>query len=177
MKFPVPDGDHYDPSVVYVHQASHTRGVLINQIILLERLIDSYISKYFCNTQDKATELMDMILATRRMTFDGKADVFRTILDKLYPEKKKENSTIAKDLKFIIEERNMLAHYFLDVSPDILNSFSETNSAFTLLKIEKTRTREVFDFKRIIKIGDTTVHYINAINEMLQQDLVGFGQK
>jgi len=170
MKFPVPDGDHYDPSIVYVHQAAHTRGVLINQIILLERLIDSYISKYFCKTQDKATELMDMILATRRMTFDGKTEVFRAILDKLYPEKKKENSTIAKDLKFIIEERNMLAHYFLDVSPDILNSFNETNSAFTLLKIEKTRTREVFDFKRIIKIGDTTVHYINALNEMLDQE-------
>lgn len=167
MKFPGPEGDHYDPSVVYVHQASHTRGVLINQIILLERLIDSYISKYFCDSQDKATELMDMILATRRMSFDGKAEVFRAILDKLHPEKKKENSATAKDLKFIIEERNMLAHYFLDVSPDILNNFSETNLTFTLLKIEKTRTKEIYDSKRIIKIGDTTVHYINAINEML----------
>jgi hypothetical protein len=103
------------------------------------------------------------------MTFDGKAEVFRTILDKLYPEKKKENSTIAKDLKFIIEERNMLAHYFLDTSPDILNNFSETSGSFTLLKIEKTRTREIFDFKRIRKIGDTTVYYIDAINEMLQK--------
>ena len=107
MKLRVLDGDHHDPTTVYVYHASQTRGVLINQIILLERLIDTYISKYFCKTPDKANELMDMILATRRMTLYGKAEVFRVILDKLYPEKKKENSTIAKNLKFIIEERNM----------------------------------------------------------------------
>lgn len=167
MKLPVPEGDHHDPETVYIYHASQTRGVLINQIILLERLMDKYISEYFCNIPDKAEELMDMILSTRRMTFDGKAEVFRTILDKLYPQKKKENSAIVKDFKFIIEERNMLAHYFLDASPDILSNFSEKNGTFTLLKIEKTRTREVFDYKRIRKIGDTVTLYIDAVTEMI----------
>jgi hypothetical protein len=168
MKLPVPEGDDHPPMTVYVYHASQTRGVLINSIILLERLMDKYISEYFCDTPDRATELMDMILSTRRITLDSKADVFRVILDKLYPEKKKENSAIAKDFKFIVEERNMLAHYFLDVSPDILNNFSEQNGAFTLLKIEKTRTRELFDFKRIRRIGDTVSLYTAAITEMIQ---------
>lgn len=169
MKLPVPDGDHHDPTTVYVYHASQTRGVLINHIILLERLMDKYISEYFCNTSDKALELMDMILATKRITFDSKAQVFRTILDKLYPEKKKENATIATDFQFIAEQRNMLAHFFLDTSPDILSNFSELNGAFTLLKIEKTRSWEVFDFKRIKKIGDMVALYTDAIIEMLDQ--------
>lgn len=170
MKLPIPDGDNHDPIAVYVYHASQTRGVLINQVILLERLMDKYISEYFCNIPDKATELMDMILATKRITFDSKAQVFRTILDNLYPDKKKENSAIAKNLQFIAEERNMLAHYFLDTSPDILSNFSEENGAFTLLKIEKTRTREIFSFNRIRKIGDLVTLYIEAINEMINKN-------
>lgn len=170
MRLPVPDGDHHDPTTVYVYHASQTRGVLINQVILLERLIDRYISEYFCNVPDRATELMDMILATKRITFDSKAQVFRAILDKIYPDKKKENAGIAKDLQFIAEERNMLAHFFLDVSHDILSNFSEKNGAFTLLKIEKTRTREVFDFKRIRKIGNMVTLYADAVTEMIQMN-------
>ena len=70
------------------------------------------------------------------------------------PDKKKENSGIAKDLQFIAEERNMLAHYFLDTSPDILSNFGEANGAFTLLKIVHNflHRNSFFNFYKISSI-------------------------
>lgn len=168
MKIPVPEGDHHDPQTVYVYHASRTRGFLINHIILLERMMDKFISQYFCNIPDKALELMDMILATKRITFEYKAQVLRAILDKLYPQNKKENTQLATDFQYIAEQRNMLAHFFLDNSPDIIKEFEKGSGSFILLKIDKTRSKEVFDFERIKKIGNTADSYVNYLSGLLK---------
>lgn len=156
-----------DNSTIYVHTASQARGVLINHIILLERLMDTYLSKYFCHSEEKAVELMDLIMSTRRITFDSKAQVLKTILEKEFPEKKKENQELGKDFQKIAEERNMLAHYFLDVSEDCINRFLLDRSTFTLLKIEKGRTHEIFDYQRVMELGNLVVNYTDYLANLI----------
>ncbi len=153
----------------YTAQASQIRGVLINHIILLERLMDSYISKYFCQTEEKATELMDLIISTKRITFESKAQVFKTILDKVLPERKNDNQKLAKDFQFIAGERNMLAHYFLDITQPSVDRYKTDGSTITSLKIEKTRTSEIFDFERVKKLGDIVDSYNTYIIEILNK--------
>ncbi len=162
-----------NPETMYTYHASITRGVLINQVILLERLMDSYICEYFCHSYDKAGELMDTIMSTKRVTFDAKSQVFRTILDKVYRSRKKENTKLAADFKFIGEERNKLAHYFLDISKEAVDRFKdEKNSSFTLLKFEKIRSPEIFDFTRIKLIGDTLENYSDYLVKILEEQRV-----
>ena len=158
-----------NPNTIYVYQASQTRGVLINQVILLERLMDSYICEYFCKEDAKAVELMDTIISTRRITFESKSQVLRTLLDRVNPNADKENSILAKDFQFIADERNKLAHYFLDTSQEAIKRFTEPPHAFTLLKFEKVRTPEIYDVERIKKIGNTIDSHTNSLLEKLNK--------
>ncbi len=167
MKLPIPDGDDHDPRTVYTYQAANTRGVLINHIILLERLVDSYIAEYFCGVGGKSVELMDMILATRRITFDGKMQVFKMILDKQFPRELNKHSEYAKSLQLVSNRRNQLAHFLLDHSPEAIERFVKT-SAFTLLKIDNVREPKIYDFAKIKETGDLANKYIDIVTEYLK---------
>lgn len=166
MKLPIPEGDDHPPQTVYVYQAANTRGVLINHIILLERLVDSYIAEYFCGVGDKSIQLMDMILATRRTTFDGKMQVFKMILDKQFPKELNKHSEYAKSLQLVSNRRNQLAHFFLDHSPESIERFIKTG-AFTLLKIDNVREPKIYDFEKIKETGDLANRFINIVTEYL----------
>src|SRR5689334_22576069 len=89
------------------------RGKLISHIIFLERCIDEYIVKYFCDTGEKRLELMKVIISTRKITLDNKKEVFLYLIKKYEPKFKTEHPTLNADLTDIIEERNRLAHYVL----------------------------------------------------------------
>lgn len=166
MKLPIPDGDDHPPQTVYVYQAANTRGVLINHIILLERLVDSYIAEYFCGVGNRSIELMDMILATRRITFDGKMQVLKMILDKQFSRELNKHSEYAKDLQLISNRRNQLAHFFLDPSPEAIERFIKTG-AFTLLKIDNFREPKIYDFAKVKETGDLADKYINIVTGYL----------
>lgn len=151
----------------YIYSASKTRGVLINHIIFLERLMDRYISEYFCSTKEKAAELLDLILCTRRITFESKSEVLRVALDKNFPQKEKENTETRKEFQYIAEERNKLAHYLLDSSPLAVQIYLHKIPTFTLIKIDKVRTPEIFDPIRTRKLGDILVKNTNYLRELL----------
>ena len=155
-----------DPKTKYTAHASFTRGVLLNHTILLERLIDSYISEYFCGLGEKSIELMDTIISTRRMTFEGKMQVFRIILDKQYPKSKNKHTDYATDLQVIANRRNQLAHFFLDPSEEAMERFIK-QGAFTLLKIDNIRESKIYDLKKVTEVGDMLQKYINIVTGML----------
>lgn len=107
------------------------RGALLSELIYLERLIDDYIARYFCENIDKAKEMMTLILCVGGgPTFDVKQAAFIYLLeDKKHPFYQK-HPKIKKDLKFVIEFRNLLAHHLLDSSPEAIEAFNDSNLRF-----------------------------------------------
>ncbi len=64
----------------YTDLAFHRRGVIINQTIMLERIIDDTIANYFCGQTKKKMEILELIISTNRMTFENKMQVLKFIL-------------------------------------------------------------------------------------------------
>lgn len=132
----------------YAWQVAQMRGLVIQEIVLMERMMDAYISTYFCHP-DKRGEFMDLLISTKRITYEAKVHIVREILNRVQPRKKDEHTKFYKDLIFIAEERNMVAHYMSDASLDVIEKFLEDKETVALIKFEKNMTRETFTKDRV----------------------------
>ena len=65
----------------YMFLADRMRGAIISHTVLLERNMDLFICKYFCATDEKVFELMELAIS-ERMGFSEKAATFIQILKK-----------------------------------------------------------------------------------------------
>lgn len=97
-------------------QSYYYRGQIIGDLIYIERLVDEFISRYFCETREKQKEIFELILGNERMGFSNKIQVFQFIIETHKKEWLTSNLNIFADLKKLNEERNIVAHYFLDTS-------------------------------------------------------------
>jgi hypothetical protein len=118
--------------------ASKYRGDILNEVSLLEYAIDRYICDYFVGDSLQKNEDMKVaILGNNRMTLDGKKQVFEYLANKYdsswtknyksirsvkntNSKKPPKRHTLNSDLQFIISERNVIAHYIIDSSKDVL---------------------------------------------------------
>ena len=128
----------------YNWHIAHVRGAVLGECITMERLMDEYISDYFCPEPNKKAELMDIVICTKRITFESKAQILRCILDKKDLNNKKENKKIFNDLIDIAEKRNMLAHYMSDATDQAIINYLNDKETITLLKFDKIRESQVF---------------------------------
>lgn len=101
------------------------RGQIIGDLIYLERQIDEFISKYLCDTEEKQKEIFELILANERMSFNSKIQVFEFLCKKHEKDFYNSNPDIFKDIKVLNDERNIVAHYFLDTSENGKRGFLE----------------------------------------------------
>jgi hypothetical protein len=129
----------------YAWHIAQVRGTVLGECITMERLMDEYIAGYFCNSVEKKMELMDIIICTKRVTYESKAQILRAILDRQKPTMKSENKKIFNELMFIAERRNMLAHYLIDVSDQAIVDFLPTRTTITLTKFENVRSPVKFE--------------------------------
>jgi hypothetical protein len=94
------------------------RGLVINQTIYIERLMDIYVSEYFTEDIVKQHELQELILGDRRMTYGSKYEVFHYLINTYKNDFIKTNfPNLLRDMKEISELRNEIAHLVLDTSP------------------------------------------------------------
>jgi len=100
----------------YLSYADRMRGAIISHTILLERNMDLFICRYFCPTEIKVFELMEL-LVSERVEFMKKTQTFVQILRKECNKNGEDfNKTyprISKDLQEICETRNDFAHKLL----------------------------------------------------------------
>ncbi len=94
----------------YTELAFKRRGLILNEVALLERLIDLYLAYHFCGVTQKAMDLMNCILSTRYLTFEGKVQILKFINPNLLDEHPISFKNI---LEKIIPQRNIFAHYTL----------------------------------------------------------------
>ncbi len=143
----------------YTNLAFHRRGVIINEVVMLERIVDEILSNYFCGTTPKKQELMELIICTNRMIFENKIQVLKVLLEKHKPDFLKANPTIINDIiNKIIVERNIFAHYWLVTSKELSDFISKNQTVF--IKFKNTTEYIYYDddkFETICRLIGKTI--------------------
>jgi hypothetical protein len=86
------------------------RGLILNEVAHLERIIDLLIAYHFCGYTQKAFELMNNVLSTKFLFFEAKVQMLKWIM----PNLSNEYPDIFPDiLNKIIPQRNVFAHHAL----------------------------------------------------------------
>lgn len=145
-----------DPPSDYRNYAIDVRGRILNDVAEMEREIDDYICRYFCSITKKRNELMEIIIATKHLTFSAKADILRCILERRKDATKEEAKKIWRHLmETIAPQRNMIAHYTLDTSIGSINKFkTDSQKTIYFLKYANTKTVEPFTKKDVISLSE-----------------------
>ncbi|MES2827847.1 MAG: hypothetical protein V4687_06825 [Bacteroidota bacterium] len=89
------------------------RGTVINKMITLERTVDFYLAHYFSSNAAKEKELMLLIFGNERITFGNKVDILSHLCKSKSVDLSENYPTLLKDLRFLIEQRNILAHFVI----------------------------------------------------------------
>lgn len=147
-----------DPRVDYLDHAHDVRGRIINSIAEMEQRIDAYIAEHFCHIREKRNELMEVIISTKHLTFQGKAEILKCLLERNGHTTKGEAKKVYGHLvNTIAAKRNVLAHCSLHTSAAILKNF-KTDKEKTVFFLKYLNTKKVVPFgkKEVIEMIELT---------------------
>jgi|ERR1051326_1247729 len=166
--------DHYnsDDYQVYKNLAQTVRGEYLESFVGLEKMIDFFIALHFCPhpaDRERAHELLDLIVCTDRITFEGKRQVFKFLVEKYNSVFCTNHKSVFKDLVDFMETRNILAHYVLYAGKDAIERFME-NGAIQFVKFKNDRTFIQFTEQRISEKISLIVEYTTTIKDELLGD-------
>jgi len=157
-----------DPSVDYLNYAHDLRGRVINQISEMERAIDTYISRHFCDSKGKATELAEIIISTSHLTFKSKADIAKYLLIKRGDATKAVANKIHNHLvDNIAKNRNIIAHNTLLHTASVLRSF-KTDKLKTVYFVKFSNEKKEIAFtqtdaQKLLKLSFSIKLYFNGL--------------
>jgi hypothetical protein len=145
-------------------KAFYMRGKIISDTIYLERCMDEYMARYFSDTKEKQKDLMETLLATKRMVFENKRLIFDFVVQKANPEFLKEYPNFKKDVIFIVEQRNVVAHHLLDSS-----SAGVANQAnqIEFINFRDGMDKTVYDLDMKANIENKLNNCIRAVQKLL----------
>jgi hypothetical protein len=162
-----------DKHSIIQQNVANIRGSVIQNCVMVEKIMDEFISGYFCKENLKE-DLMTFLLCTERITFRGKSDIFKLIIEKKenaarFAEFKKENPSIHNEItEYILEERNIFAHYLLDTAEGYIDRY-EKHGIIRFIKFKVSKEKPAVHYleynndriqkihKTIIKCGDAII--------------------
>lgn len=151
----------------YDQQIKNIRGEIIDRSIFLERLIDIYIATYFCgNWTKKTSELLELIIATNRMIWENKIQVFKILLERHSPNFLVENPKIINGILGVIVHRNVFAHYIIHYGEKAKLKF-DADKTITLIKFKNSVEYVTYSEIEIDKIISDIRDYTIAIGELV----------
>lgn len=147
-----------DPRVDYLDHAHDVRGRIINSIAEMEQRIDAYICEHFCNSREKRNELMEVIISTKHLTFQSKAEILMCLLERNGHTTKGEAKKVYSHLvNTIAAKRNVLAHCSLHISVGILKNFkNDKERTVYFLKYLNTKKVVPFGKKEVVEMIELT---------------------
>jgi len=150
------------------HRAYTLRGMIINEAIFLERMIDGYLADYFCKDDTTNKELKLLLLSTDRIVFESKRAIFQQLINTHNKEFAKKHPTIFSDIQYIIEQRNFVAHHILDTSTEGIELIDK--NSFRLLKYKNSVENILFDPQRVEKVIQLIKGSITAMFELVKDE-------
>lgn len=140
----------------YLTYAHDTRGRIINSIAEMEQRIDWYIADHFCSDLKKRTELMEVIISTKHLTFNSKAEIIEFLLKRKGHASGKEAEQIRSHFRKIGDKRNVLAHCSLDTSLTAIRKFEKDKETVSFIKYLHTKQPVYFGKKDIVELLELT---------------------
>jgi len=150
-----------------LNRAAQFRGWVLNGTVVLERLVDVYLSRHFCYHKEEQEEIMELVFAASSgMPFDPKKNLFQIILKKHHRSFYDENTELIHDIAYIIKQRNILAHYLLDRTDAALDRFLKSGEV-GFIKFKEVTETIYFTENDIAKITQKIERCIQIVNGLL----------
>ena len=121
--------------------------------IELENIMGIYIAEHFTKDKDKVEEFFSLILS--RIDFEPKYRTFLYLVEKYNPEFGLKNPEFSKEIKDLIEEKNVFAHWPVDFSEQAISDYENKNSV-TYVLIQK-RKNKLIDRRLISQVEMNTL--------------------
>jgi hypothetical protein len=138
------------------------RGVILDATVHMERIIDNYLSDYFCVNELRGNELKEMLWNTERITLSAKKDLLFMLINRYHKVFLETYPKFIDTLDKLIPHRNIFAHLELDFSSDNLE-----NSQFSFKKYHNGKlTNKVYTKEAIDKITADFKHVIEALDTL-----------
>ncbi|WP_018345015.1 hypothetical protein [Cytophaga aurantiaca] len=130
------------------------RGHYLNEFIFIERLIDEYLTRHFCDEAHKKKELFEYIMC-ENVAFEPKRLLLWYVMEKYDNEIYIKHKSKSEDLTFLMTTRNKLAHWMLDTSGEAHE-----------LYVSKSKLR-LLRFKNKVNEFEITDAVIESLDKML----------
>src|SRR5450755_4530417 len=158
-----PQGETRDDVNKMISESIKWRGTVVDKCIFLERCIDNYLAYFFClGNDEKGQQLIELILSTDRITFSGKQQVLKFVIDKYKMDFVAKYPNYNKDIVDLIQHRNIFAHYLLDT----------TNAG--VIKFREDGTIGFLKFKNSMEVGEYSVANLEKIRNDLHKYMNAF---
>jgi hypothetical protein len=153
-----------EPTQDYHQYACNLRGSVLHYVAEIERMIDDYICSHFCYNLKKRGELMEVIVATKFMTYQAKVDILKHLLLK----RKDVDKKIANKMHHVLTneigvKRNMIAHCELDASITSIVKWETDPETVYFTKYAYEKNTEPFGKKEFIAL----LELISAVKSYL----------
>lgn len=125
------------------------RGAIIHETSLLERLVDVYLANYFCESEEKVVEIIDIVLGGNRISFDGKRKILDVILKKKNSDIYQKYPSFKADMNTVLYGRNNFAHCTLVTNDEAL---AKSKTHIGLARFGVNTRVDWYDQKRIDSI-------------------------
>src|SRR5688572_29116737 len=97
-----------DDQIACMQKAASRRGDFISLVVVLERMIEFYIAGHFCKSKELKGELIDLIISTKRVTFESKIQILKVLFERHEKDFVDKNKNYHNNLVEIGEHRNVL---------------------------------------------------------------------
>jgi len=165
-----------EPTHDYHNYGCKIRGDVLHYVAEMERMIDEYICSHFCYNLKKRAELMEVIVATKYITYQAKVDILKFLLLKRKDVTKKEANKIHEVLTHKIGvKRNMIAHCELDSSITSINKWKKEPNTVYFTKYAYAKKTEPFgknDFIEILNLTGAVKAYLMALKGKRVQRMI-----
>jgi hypothetical protein len=152
------------PEQKIFHNSFLFRGAIISDVGFLERLIDLYLSNYFCESEKKVTEFIDIILGGNRISLDGKRKILDIVLKRVDPGIYLKIPDFNRDMNMALMERNNFAHCTLSNTSEAL---TKCDTHIGLAKFGKTTRVEWYDQQKIDDIRNAIKKCSDTMKSLL----------
>lgn len=149
-----------------VIEIKRQRGELISQMVMLEKWVDIYIAQYFCSG-NKVWELMELIIATDRISFESKVQVFKVLIKRHDADFASKNKNMVKEILQMIKVRNVFAHYIMFTGDSAVAKYI-AEGKMTFVKFKNETTYPEYSLSEINGYIEQAVNYTTILREHLK---------
>ncbi len=145
------------PDVVeLLEYGTKIRGSVLTRVIALESALNVALAQHFCRGNEMESTLIEMVFATKRVTFDHKREILNGIIKKYLGVESTVKGAISTSnkVKEVAELRNIFAHYPIAIDDASISDF-KSDKTLNFLKYSYSETKEKFTQDRIEKFIST----------------------